>query len=34
MRWQKWQKQSDLLEVSVKIQARVIVVDVVKMAGF
>lgn len=34
MRWQKWQKQSDLLEVLVKIQARVIVVEVVKMAGF
>jgi len=33
MRWEKWQKQSDLLE-AVKIQTRVIVVEVVKMAGF
>ena len=34
MRWEKWQKQSDLLEVLVKVQTRVVVVEVVKMAGF
>ena len=34
MRWEKWQKQSDLLEVLVKVQTRVVVVEVVNMAGF